>query len=251
MKRILEIARGVAAHIHIPVGRLLMIIACVGITFGTVLNAAELPAPKLISAESDDGHWRASVRIDALPGATSAGEAHIVQDGINCASRPIAIAPHGSAYLRDFAKTYFCGPADFQLFTVTNASAFTVLSFDDGVNRSSFAIGAIGAVTSDAPAQIPEAVSDDAEGTWINAIGNGELVVDFYDGSNALIGTERVTVAGVTQKQLATKGVGRLVVSLSSCHCGGGGYVDGTPIYGFVTVGSPKGGNLRAYVFGR
>jgi hypothetical protein len=251
MKRILEIARGSRARIHVPVGIInaLLIAACFCFAVMASCDVWAAEPLKLLSAQTPT--WHAAIRIDALPDATAPVLAHVANYAA-CPSLPITIVPHGSKYIRNFAANYFCGGDAFQLFDVpAGVNAFTVLSFADGVTTPSFKLGPIGAVERDRPSAIAEAVNDDEEGTWINALGSGTLSVEFYDGSNALIGTEQIPVSGVTQKKLATKGTGRLVISLVTCHCGGGGYVDGTPIYGFVTVGTPLGGNLRPYPFGQ
>ncbi len=206
--------------------------------------------PKLVSAQTKDHHWRTALMLTLRSNATAPQTVHIQNDDISsCPTPDVTIKAGGAAYIRDLAYSYFCGGSEFELFTPpVGVDSFTVLSFDDGATRSSFSLPAIGAISSSQ--RFGPIVSDSEEGTWITTFPKQAtpITVEVYDGNGAKVATELYeTGIEVNQYQVKARvSVGFVVVTL-----GWPGFTGYPPLTGFVSSGTHRGGNFRAFPFGQ
>lgn len=228
--------------------RVLMVVATISlaicITFPD-LQAAPLPR-KLVVAQSLDAHWRTDAFAFRLPNAT---EPPTIVDFATC------VVPGASATL-DAGESFRvadvgqwqCGtPQEFYLLDAPTVDAFTFLRFNDGVTHTSFAVPPVGAISPDGVARIQPIVNDESFETNIDVLPTKltRVFIDIYDAHNKKIAFETFdAMPPVAQYTLKTKlKVGALVITTGS-------YIETQPpLYGFVTVSAPDGGNSRVLPF--
>jgi len=215
----------------------------------TAVANASAPAPLKLAIAGGD-HWSTDLGLNALPDAVEPVDVFLS----SCQQGSIHLVPSGSFYFEQVTSSLFCGgqPTYYLIDKPAGANAFTMLSFHDGANRSSFEMPAIGAVVPGAPQTfgLDKALTNTARYQVYVLCGfpdyEGTLDVDVYDGLDAhkLTTTpERIDCsAPITLRPLKTQfQSGHVVVANSSSGLPGWGQT----IYGAIVNSSATNGNAR------
>jgi hypothetical protein len=226
MKRILEIARGNAAHIHIPVGKILMTMAIASMSLAVALGA-ELPA----------GHT-SSWTIEHLVWNATATSTFSLTDCTGFGPLPtFTLRPGG--VVRSEAFTCFDGLGVIEAPAGTQSASHMI--FDDGTNHASYFVPSLDRKTSSTVAPI---AVDMNTGTYVNVYCDQTTTITYtvYDASGAEATTGYYSApAGWSQYSI---GVPVRAGSLKlDAGCVGFGPCPSHPFLGFVSVTDVHGGN--------
>jgi hypothetical protein len=200
----------------------------------------DLRADDAILVVAQGQHWRTD-RFDSN-GSVSPQQ---VQRG-DCLSGD-AVIPAGALLRTRDVGLLRCDGAVFSRVPVNAlVTSFTFVQFDDGVTHSSFVIPPIHPLGPTDTALISPIVSDGDFVTSITALPSKatSVTVDILDASWKQIASETFDVAPpISQYVLKTKvAVGSLRVRTNSYGCVG---CAPEPLYFFVAVSDPRGGNMR------
>jgi len=226
----------------------------------TAAVAADPPPLKLFVA--NDENYRTDALISAPAGATTTVEVSLELCKVGPSSARIELAPGAADVLRDIGEELCDGPIRL-IPAPDNGIVEMVISYEnDAIGaRSSFVLGAVGAVTAENPSTVGPLISDGYEGAWITVVpqvDNTPLILTIED----LRGRARPVVehfiaqrAGrPTQYRIAERGIFRATVAIgfdSFYGCWPGECSRFGAVYGFGSTGDPGGGTFRPFPFGR
>lgn len=128
----------------------------------------------------------------------------------------------------------------------------SLLSFNDGITRASFALPPIGSVTQAVSANVGPLVSDSEEIATITTFSESDvpLYVMLTDGSTGDRTVESFTSGvGVSQYRIQSQGVYLATVHVGYYGFGCHSRCEGAEVYGFASTGSPDGGSFRSFSF--
>jgi hypothetical protein len=215
------------------------------------LRADPAPPLKLVYAHTES--YSTALLLSAKADATEAATGLVT----NCGGGfgyPYNIGPGiGAAYEPELAQ-YLCGDSAFILLDApANVDAISVISYQDGIERSSFVLAPIGAVTNDHPFTSPAPlVTSGDQHAYITTFATADtpMRVTVFGGSLAAPQSEEfVATPPVSQYEIHATGVYFVAVSIRPCQLGP--CPAGAAVYGFVSGGDPRGGTFRGFGFGR
>lgn len=225
----------------VPLGRVSVVALCLFL-FAVPAVAGDEPLSKqLVVAQA--GNWSTTGKVANYTESVLT----VDLDGNECNVSPCAtaqtIAPGGAALIDSLPAGFYAVPAP-------ASTSSTLLRFDDGLTRQSYALPAVGALI-DGVTQTFGPVSNDGVRTLtVNVLPTNltEIELEVIDKNGQRLSIERIDARPpVTQYPVRTQfDVGSIRLTLDPSF----GRFSRDPVYGFVAEADDTGGNALAIPFG-
>lgn len=221
-------------------------------------TAAHAETPGLVVASTPQ--YSTSILVTSTPALTSPITLNFSLCGVGPSWAIVTVPPGGANIARSIGVASCIPPFTIFAAPPSTVKAESIITYDDGKDRSSFTLGPVGALFGDEVIRVGPLVSDDQEGSWLTffpLVANTPVLVTLYDatGSGAPPRTELFRVSKpVGQHRIAAKGVFWVEIQLgygipAPYGCWPLVCSDYGLIYGFASSGTPAGGSFRAYPF--